>query len=67
MRYWAVGDFHDNTTRVLGGHIEGFINAAEAQAVIDTILRQQSKPHHVSYRVAPYVSLTALCEDGVKV
>ena len=67
MRYWPVGDFHDDTTRVLGGHISGFLKSSEAQLVIDEILKQQLKPHHVSYRVAVYENLRALCADNVKV
>jgi len=63
--YWPVGDFHDETTRLLGGHIQGFQSHAEAQAVIDQILSQQVKPHHVSYRVAEYPSFAKFKATGV--
>ena len=65
--YWPVGDFHDETTRVLGGYIDGFSTQAAAKVVIDKILTQQHKPHHVSYRVAEYTSLTELRANGVLV
>lgn len=63
--FWPVGDFHDNTTRLLGKNISGFLTQVEAEAVIDDILSQQLKPHHVSYRVAEYTSFSQLCESGV--
>jgi hypothetical protein len=63
--YWPVGDFHDETTRLLGGHIHGFESRVEAQAVIGQILDQQRKPHHVSYRVAEYVSFAEFKASGV--
>ena len=65
--YWPVGDFHDGTTRVLGGYIPGFLTWSEAQEVIDQILKQQLKPHHVSYRVAEYENLKALYSDDIKI
>ncbi len=67
LKFWPVGDFHDNTTRVLGGCLEGYEKAAEAQAVIDDILKHQSKPHHVTYRVESAVSISELKATGVLV
>jgi hypothetical protein len=63
--FWPVGDFHDDTTRLLGRHFNGFSTSAEAQAVIDKLLVQQHKSHHVSYRVAEYASLAELQANGV--
>jgi hypothetical protein len=63
--YWPVGDFHDDTTRLLGRNFNGFSNPDEAQAVIDGLLKQQHKPHHVSYRVAEYASFAELQANGV--
>ena len=65
-KYWPVSDFHDNTTRVLGGNISGFATGGEAQPVIDGILKLQLNPHQVSYRVVEYANLAAFYENGVK-
>lgn len=65
--FWPVGDFHDDTTRLLGGALDGFSSADDAQTVIDDVLKQQRKPHHVSYRVAEYPTLAALQANGVLV
>jgi macrodomain Ter protein organizer (MatP/YcbG family) len=65
MMYWPVGDFYDDTTRLLGINFNGFSNRDEAQAVIDELLAQQHKPHHVSYRVVQYMSFAELQENGV--
>ncbi len=67
MRYWPVGDFHDDTVRVLGVALAGYEDPREAAAVIASILRQQTKPHHVSYRVEAAEDLTALMAKGVLV
>lgn len=65
--FWPVGDFYDDTTRLLGGVLSGFASADDAQAFIDDVLKQQRKPHHVSYRVAEYPSLAALQASGALV
>ncbi len=67
MLYWPVGDFYDNTTRVVGGRSEGYIDKTDAQKVIDALLGQQTKPHHVTYRVESALSLAALAQSGVLV
>lgn len=67
MLYWPVGDFYDNTTRVVGEQREGYIDKTDAQKVIDALLGQQTKPHHVTYRVESALSLAALLNSGVLV
>lgn len=67
MIYWPVGDYYDNTTRLIGEWSAGFESEESAQAVIDKLLRKQSKPHHVVYRVESANSLEALQSTGVLV
>ena len=67
MRFWPVGDFFDNTTRLVvePDCVSGFATEAEADAVIKKILAQQRKPHHVTYRVESALNLGALKTSGV--
>lgn len=69
MRYWPVGDFYDNTTRVLDDPdcVSGFETWEEADAVIQKILTRQRKPHHVTYRVESAIGLAELQMRGVLV
>jgi hypothetical protein len=74
MRFWPVGDYYDNTTRVVVDPdcleldcVSGFSTEVEAGAVIRKILAQQRKPHHVTYRVEPALNLGALQASGVLV
>jgi hypothetical protein len=67
MMFWPVGDYYDNTTRLVGGSFAGYESETRAQAVIDKILSGQRKPHHVVYRVESADSLKSLEESGVLV
>jgi hypothetical protein len=66
MPWFAVGDFHDNTTRLLCT-VNGYDTEAKAQARIVAILAKQHKPHHVSYRHVEAASWQVLEMSGVKI
>jgi hypothetical protein len=67
MMFWPVGDYYDNTTRLVGGSFDGYESMTEAQVVIDQILSGQRKHHHVVYRIESAESLKALENSGVLV
>ena len=66
MPWFAVGDFHDNITRLLCPCC-GYLSQDEAETRITTILSMQRKPHHVSYRTVEATSWQKLASEGVKI
>lgn len=62
--WWPLGFFHDGTARVVGCDKIGLGSSEEAQAIIDSILSQQNKPHHVDYSIECMTS-TELDERGI--
>lgn len=64
MKYWVVGEFYDDTVRLLGGE-NGFAEEKLAQARIDEILAGQLKPHHVDYAILEAENLAELTKQGV--
>jgi len=58
-KHWLVGDFHDDTCRLIGSP-NGFLNPEDAEARKQEILGSQSKPHHVSYRIVIAANLAEL-------
>ena len=66
IRYFTVGDFYDDTTRLLCP-LTGYADEVAAKVRMDEILAQQRKPHHVEYRIMEARSWRELEALGVKI
>lgn len=62
--FWVVGEFFDDTKRLLG-QPNCFEDRVLAENRVKEILSGQNKPHHVDYDIYEAENLEALARQGV--